>query len=112
MSDASEPIEFHLLLDAVEAAAAAQALRLYISDEAHHPEIRTLARGVLASLPPGDEAAGTISVPLSGPQMKITHSAVRLLLGDLQRGQAQERETLHAILLKLPDEHVMNAIRL
>jgi hypothetical protein len=42
--------------------------------------------------------------------MKITHSAVRLLLNDLQRGQAEERDILHAILAKLPDEHTMRAI--
>ena len=37
--------------------------------------------------------------------MKITHSAVQLLLNDLQREQADEREILRAILDKLPDEH-------
>jgi hypothetical protein len=44
--------------------------------------------------------------------MKITHSATRLLLNDLQRGQDEERQALHAILEKLPDEHVMRAIQL
>jgi hypothetical protein len=44
--------------------------------------------------------------------MKITHSAARLLLNDLQREQAPEREVLHAILDKLPDEHTMRAIEL
>jgi hypothetical protein len=44
--------------------------------------------------------------------MKITHSATRLLLNDLQREQDQERQMLHAILEKLPDEHVMRAIQL
>ncbi|HEY0517472.1 MAG TPA: hypothetical protein VGD00_10155 [Solirubrobacteraceae bacterium] len=112
MSDASEPIEFHLILDAVEVVAAAQAVRLYISDAAHQPEIRTIAREVLASLSSDGEPDAALTVPLTAPQMKITYSAVRLLLDDLQREQAQERETLHAILDKLPDEHVMNAIRL
>ena len=117
MADPQEPVEFHLLLSPGEAEAAAQALRLYISDEAHNPEIRTLAREVLSAVTaqaPGAESGvgGTHSVALDGPQMKITHSAVRLLLGDLQREQAEERERLHAILAKLPDEHVMNAIRL
>lgn len=112
MSASGEPVEFELLLDPAEATAAAQALRLYLADEAHHPEIRVLAREVLASLPGEGGARETTGVALSEPQMKITHSALRLLLGDLQREQAQERETLHAILAKLPDEHVMNAIRL
>jgi hypothetical protein len=44
--------------------------------------------------------------------MKITHSAVRLLINDLQREQADEREILWRIVGKLPDEHVMRAIEL
>jgi hypothetical protein len=44
--------------------------------------------------------------------MKITHSAVRLLLNDLQREQADERLVLHSILDKLPDEHAIRAIQL
>ena len=55
---------------------------------------------------------GRLTVPLSPEQMKITHSAVKLLLNDLQRGQAAEREILRAILAKLPDEHTMRAIEL
>ena len=41
---------YHLLLDPAEAAIAGQALRLLISDEAHEPEIRTLAREVIEML--------------------------------------------------------------
>jgi hypothetical protein len=44
--------------------------------------------------------------------MKITHGAVRLLLNDLQREQASERDLLRGILEKLPDEHTMRAIEL
>ena len=53
-----------------------------------------------------------LTVSLTPQQMKITHSAVRLLLNDLQRGQAPEREILRGILEKLPDEHTMRAIEL
>jgi hypothetical protein len=53
-----------------------------------------------------------LTVTLTPPQMKITHSAVKLLLNDLQRGQADEREVLKSILDKLPDEHTMRAIQL
>ena len=35
-----------------------------------------------------------------------------LLLNDLQREQAEERDTLRSILDKLPDEHTMRAIAL
>ena len=44
--------------------------------------------------------------------MKITHTAVRVLLDDTQREQAGERELLRSILEKLPDEHTMRAIQL
>ncbi len=106
---ASEP-PYHLLLDLDEVPVAASALRLLISDEAHEPQIRGLAREVLAALEQSADSRGVLTVTLAPQQMKITHSAVRLLLNDLQREQADEREILHAILAKLPDEHVMRAI--
>jgi hypothetical protein len=107
----SEPL-YHLFLDPNEVPVAASALRLLISDEAHEPEIRALAREVIVGLeqPPGER--GLLTVSLSPQEMKITFSAVRLLLNDLQREQADEREILHAILAKLPDEHTMRAITL
>jgi hypothetical protein len=118
MSD-SEPA-YHLLLDPAEAAIAAQALRLLISDEAHEPGIRGLAREVLELLP-GVEvqptggqagAAATLTVPLTAGQMKITHSAVKLLLNDSRRDQEPERRLLWSILERLPDEHSIRAIEL
>jgi hypothetical protein len=103
---------YHLFLDSDEVSVTARALRLLISDEAHEPQIRGLAREVLANLdaPPGDN--GKLTVPLSPEQMKITHSAARLLLDDLQREQAGERGVLRRVLDKLPDEHTMRAITL
>ncbi len=101
---------YHLLLDARERTIATRAVRLLISDEAHHPEIRKIAREVLSELerepPPGEQ----LTVPLSPPGMKITHTAVKLLLDDLRREQADEQRTLRAILDKLPDEHAIRAI--
>jgi hypothetical protein len=110
-SSASEPA-YHLFLDSNEASVAGVALRLLISDEAHEPQIRQLAREVLGGLRGTADERGTLTVSLSPEQMKITHTAVRLLLDDLQRGQASERETLRSILDKLPDEHTMRAIQL
>lgn len=110
MSEPEPP--YHLFLDGAEVPVAAQALRLLLSDEAHEPDIRQLAREVLASLERPADAEGTLTVTLAPAQMKITYSAVRLLLNDLQREQASERTVLHAILDKLPDEHTMRAIEL
>ncbi len=114
MSDpASEsPPPYHLFLSPDEVPVAASALRLLISDEAGQPEIRRLAREVIDALEQPPDAQGTVTVALEPRQMKITHSAVRLLLNDLQREQADEREILRGILDKLPDEHVMRAIAL
>ncbi|MGA9874492.1 MAG: hypothetical protein WBQ21_01650 [Solirubrobacteraceae bacterium] len=114
MSDtADEPEEeYHLFLDPDEIPVAASALRLLISDEAHEPLIRGLAREVIASLQTVPDARGKLTVGLSPGQMKITHTAVKLLLDDLQRGQAEERAILRRVLDKLPDEHTMRAIAL
>jgi hypothetical protein len=114
MSDTAKSSEppYHLFLDADEVPVAASALRLLISDEAHEPEIRRLAREVIVGLEQPPDAQGVLTVALAPQQMKITHSAVRLLLNDLQREQEDEREILRAILDKLPDEHTMRAIAL
>ena len=102
---------YHLFLEQDEVSVSASALRLLISDEAHEPDIRRLAREVLASL--HDEPdGGVVTVPLSQGQLKITYSALRLLLNDLQREQADEREVLRRVLDKLPDEHTIRAIKL
>jgi hypothetical protein len=114
MNDAAKPPEpaYHLFLSPGEVPVAASALRLLISDEAHEPQIRQLAREVLAELDAAPDERGLLTVALEPEQMKITHSAVRLLLNDLQREQADEREILRAILDKLPDEHSMRAIEI
>ncbi len=108
-AQAPEPV-YHLFLDAEEVPVAAEALRLLISDEAHQPQIRRLAREVLAELEAEPGAEGRLTVPLAPEQMKIAHSALRLRFDDSQRGQASEREILRAILDKLPDEHTMRSI--
>jgi hypothetical protein len=86
------------------------ALRLLISDEAHEPEIRGLAREVLEALEGLPDEQGILTVTLASQQMKITHTALRLLLDDTQRDQTAKREILHRILEKLPDEHTMRSI--
>jgi hypothetical protein len=114
MNDATTEPEpaYHLVLELDEVPVAASALRLMISDEAHEPQIRRLAREVIAALQAEPDERGRLTVALAAEQMKITHGACRLLLNDLQREQADEREVLRAILDKLPDEHTMRAIEL
>lgn len=109
VTDESEPA-FHLFLDAEETTAAAGALKLLISDEAHQPKIRDLARRVLEGLAAAPGERGVLTLALTSQEMKITHTAVRLLLNDLQRGQDDERQILWRILQKLPDEHSIRAI--
>ncbi len=109
--NAPEP-PFHILLDEREVRAATTALNLLIADERHEPPIRPLAREVLSGMAGPPDEHGTVSVSLTPPQMKITHTAVKVLFDDLQRDQADEREVLRRILDKLPDEHTMRAIEL
>jgi hypothetical protein len=109
LTSESEPA-FHLFLDADELPVAASALRLLIVDEAHQPDIRRLAREVLAQIDATPTEGEALRLPLSAPQMKITFAAVRLLLNDLQREQDAERQILWRIVEKLPDEHAIRAI--
>lgn len=109
-ADEPEPA-YHLFLDPDELGPAGSALRLFISDEARESHIRQLAREVIAKLQAAPDEHGRVTVPLSAQQMKIAHSAVKLLHDDLQRHQAQERDALRRVLDKLPDEHTMRAIK-
>lgn len=103
---------FHLFLDAEEVPVAAGAIRLLISDEAHQPRIRELAREVLAGLEGTPDEEGRLTVALEAEQLKVIHSAVGLLFDDLQREQAAEREILRGILNKLPDKHSIRAVEI
>jgi hypothetical protein len=105
----SEP-GYHLLLDSDELAELRTALNLLVADERHEPPIQPLAQGVLASLESPEEELGAARIPLTPPQMKVTHTAVKLRFDDTQREQADERDVLRRILEKLPDEHTMRAI--
>lgn len=103
---------YHLFLDGEETPTLARAVRLLISDEAHEPTIRAIARELLASLEAKPDAQGKLTVPLSPEQMKIAHTSAHLLLDDTQREQSGERELLRRVLGKLPDEHTIRAIEL
>jgi hypothetical protein len=103
---------FHLLLDQDEVKVVRTGLNLLSSDEDHEHPIRPLAREVLTALQGRADDRGTVTVPLTPPQMKIAHTAVKLLFDDLRRDQADEREILRRVLDKLPDEHTIRAIRI
>lgn len=108
----SEP-PFHLLLEPQEARVTRTALGLLLEDERRVPEFRPHARDVLAEIEAlSGRPEGVLTLPLTPQQMKVTHTAVKLLFDDLQRDQADERELLRSILEKLPDEHTMRAIEL
>lgn len=110
MPDPESP--FHLILDVEELPVAASAVRLLITDEAHQPAIRALAREVLTGLEGERDQHGHVTVTLTQQQMKIAHTAVHLLLDDLGREQENQRAILRSILEKLPDEHTMRTISL
>jgi hypothetical protein len=114
MSDLTSESEaaYYLPLDPDEVPVATSALRLLIADEAHQPDIRRLARAVLDRLQGEPDEEDVLQVPLSSQEMKITHTAVKLLLDDLQREQHDERAVLWQILDKLPDERAIRAIAL
>ncbi len=105
----SEP-PFHLLLEEDEVRIATTALNLLISDERHEPPIRPLAREVLSGWKDPPDEHGIVSVSLTPPQMKITHTAVKVLFDDLQRGQADEREAFRRILGQASRRAHMRAI--
>jgi hypothetical protein len=134
-------VAYHLLLNPQEAEIAVRALHLLIADEAHEADIRALARAVIeriqaessvgesgsgsesksksgdAGVGAGESgivggAASTQSVALSAPEMKIAHTAVKLLLLDTRRDQETERQLLWSIVQKLPDDHAIRAIEL
>ena len=94
MSEEDTAPDYHLLLDRSEVPVTASAMRLYLGDEAHQPEIQALGRDVLAGLDGAPDERGVLSLPLSAKEMKIVFFAVRLLINDLQRGQAGERDVL------------------
>jgi hypothetical protein len=110
VNETSDEAAYHLHLEQDEVAPAASALRLLISDEAHEPDIRSIARGVLAALDGQPNGDGVLIVALDPPGLKITHTAVKLLFDDLGREQADERRILGRIIEKLPDEHAIRAI--
>jgi hypothetical protein len=49
---------------------------------------------------------------LTPAQLKITHTALRVLLDDFGHDQPEVRAIIQEVLAKLPDEHAIRAIQL
>jgi hypothetical protein len=49
---------------------------------------------------------------LTPAQLKITHTALRSLLGDFGHDEPDVVRVVHEVLEKLPDEHAIRAIQL
>ena len=103
---------YHLLLEPGDLPVTALALRLLVDDEAHQPRLRAITRGVLQRLPEPSSQHEVLSLALSPEEMKLTYSALHLLLNASTREDREEREVLHRVLERLPDEHVMRAIEI
>ncbi len=107
-----EEIAYHLNVVGEEVGVLSSALGGLIDDMAHVHEIRNLARGVLEQLPAVVGADDSVRVSLTEGELKVTDTALRLLVDDLGRDQAGERHVAQRILEKLPDEHSIRAITL
>lgn len=103
---------YHLFISPEQVPIASRALSMLITDEAHEPQIRRLAREVLEGLQAALEVEDSHAVALSAAQMKIAHTAFKLALDDTQREQSSERVVLRDLLGKLPDEHTIRSIQL
>jgi hypothetical protein len=103
---------YHLLLAHDQTDVTASALRLLIADATHQSLIRRHARAVLERLDGERDEFGLLSVSLTAPEMKITHTALSVLRKDLGHDESEEVEVLRNVLDKFPDEHALRAIRL
>ncbi len=54
----------------------------------------------------------TFGLRLTGPELKVTYTALHALRNDLGRHQADVGHLVQSVLDKLPDEHTMRAIQI
>ena len=60
----------------------------------------------------GEADEVTFGLRLTGPELKVTYTALRALRDDLGRHQSDVNHIIQSVLDKLPDEHTMRAIRI
>ena len=56
-----------------------------------------------------DDEPVTFGLRLTGPELKVTYTALCSLRDDLGHDQADVRQIVQAVIAKLPDEHTMRA---
>ncbi|MEA2145732.1 MAG: hypothetical protein QOG59_1319 [Solirubrobacteraceae bacterium] len=67
---------------------------------------------IISAMSVDDTDAVTFGLRLTGPELKITYTALRALRDDLGRHEADVNHIVQAVLDKLPDEHTIRAIRI
>jgi hypothetical protein len=65
---------------------------------------------IISPMSVDDTDAVTFGLRLTGPELKITYTALRALRDDLGRHEADVSQIVQAVLDKLPDEHTIRAI--
>jgi hypothetical protein len=73
---------------------------------------RAPGTGIISAMSVEDTADVTFGLRLTGPELKVTYTALRALRDDLGRHQSEVNHIIQSVLDKLPDEHTMRAIRL
>jgi hypothetical protein len=73
---------------------------------------RAASAVMISAMSVDDTDAVTFGLRLTGPELKITYTALRALRDDLGRHEADVNHIVQAVLDKLPDEHTIRAIRI
>ncbi|MDX6702890.1 MAG: hypothetical protein QOF26_3116 [Baekduia sp.] len=101
---------YGLIVHAEERPVLALALKVFRDGLGHEEHrIAAIADEVVGEL---NENGDPFTVTLDAAMMKVTWSALHMLLDDTVRGQRDDREHLHALLHRLPGEHDIRAIDL
>lgn len=67
---------------------------------------------IISTMSLEDTEPVTFGLRLTGPELKVTYTALRSLRDDLGHHQADINHIIQSVLAKLPDEHTMRAIRI
>jgi hypothetical protein len=73
---------------------------------------RAVSAVIIWTMSGDDTEEVTFGLRLTGPELKITYTALRALRDDLGRHEADVNHIVQSVLDKLPDEHTIRAIRI